>query len=158
MPDRPHTGLITYDATDPDTSFPPINPVLPPEGAPNVLIVLLDDVGFGASSVFGGPCQTPSFERLAQTGLKYNRFHTAAMCAPTRTALLTGRNHHSAGMAFRWHGQYHRNGYFGPRLLLGPAQHCCQCRRGTAAERLLHGLLRQMSRSTHLGNQPDRSL
>jgi len=98
MPDRPHTGLITYDATDPDTSFPPINPVLPPEGAPNVLIVLLDDVGFGASSVFGGPCQTPSLERLAQTGLKYNRFHTAAMCAPTRTALLTGRNHHSAGM------------------------------------------------------------
>jgi len=63
--DRPHTGLITYDATDPDTSFPPIKQVRPPEGAPNVLIVLLDDVGFGASSAFGGPCQTPNFERLA---------------------------------------------------------------------------------------------
>jgi len=98
IPDRPHTGLITYDATDPDTSFPPIKQVLPPEGAPNVLIVLLDDVGFGGSSAFGGPCQTPNFERLAQTGLKYNRFHTCAMCAPTRTALLTGRNHHSAAM------------------------------------------------------------
>ena len=96
--DRPHTGLITYDATDPETSFPPIRQVLPPKGASNVLIVLLDDVGFGASSAFGGPCQTPNFERLAQTGLKYNRFHTAAMCAPTRTALLTGRNHHSAAM------------------------------------------------------------
>lgn len=98
IPDRPHTGLITYDATDPDTSFPPIKQVRPPEGAPNVLVVLLDDVGFGASSAFGGPCQTPNFERLAQTGLKYNRFHTAAMCAPTRTALLTGHNHHSAAM------------------------------------------------------------
>ena len=98
IPDQPYTGLITYDATDPDTSFPPIKQVRPPEGAPNVLIILLDDVGFGASSAFGGPCKTPTFERLAQTGLKYNRFHTCAMCAPTRTALLTGRNHHSAAM------------------------------------------------------------
>ena len=70
----------------------------PPEGAPNVLIVLLDDVGFGASSVFGGPCNTPTFERLASDGLRYNRFHTTALCAPTRAALLTGRNHHSVGM------------------------------------------------------------
>ena len=87
IPDRPNTGLITYDARDPETSFPPITQLRPPEGAPNVLIVLLDDVGFGASSAFGGPCQTPIFERLAQSGLKYNRFHTTAMCAPTRTAL-----------------------------------------------------------------------
>ena len=55
MPDRPHEGLITYDAKDPDTSFPPIEPLRPPAGAPNVLVVLLDDVGFGASSAFGGP-------------------------------------------------------------------------------------------------------
>ena len=98
VPDRPDVGTITYDATDPDTSFPPITQVRPPEGAPNVVVVLLDDVGFGASSAFGGPCATPTFERLAGTGLKYTRFHTAAMCAPTRTALLTGRNHHSAAM------------------------------------------------------------
>ena len=91
-------GLITYDAKDPDTAFPPIQPLLPPEGAPNVLIVLLDDVGFGASSAFGGPCQTPTAERLAAGGLRYNRFHTTALCAPTRQALLTGRNHHSVGM------------------------------------------------------------
>lgn len=91
-------GPVTYDATDPDTSFPPIRQVRPPDGAPNVVVVLLDDVGFGASSTFGGPCQTPTFEMLAGNGLKYNRFHTAAMCAPTRTALLTGRNHHSAAM------------------------------------------------------------
>jgi arylsulfatase A-like enzyme len=98
IPDRPSTGLITYDAKDPDTAFPPIEPLLPPEGAPNVLIVLLDDVGFGASSAFGGPCATPTAERLAEGGLRYNRFHTTALCAPTRQALLTGRNHHSVGM------------------------------------------------------------
>ncbi|HAU49569.1 MAG TPA: arylsulfatase, partial [Planctomycetaceae bacterium] len=73
--------------------------VRPPEGSPNVLVVLLDDVGFGASSSFGGPCQTPTLERLAAGGLKYSRFHTTALCSPTRQALLTGRNHHSAGMA-----------------------------------------------------------
>ena len=70
----------------------------PPKGAPNVLLVLIDDVGFGASSAFGGPCSTPNAERLAKSGLKYNRFHTTALCSPTRQALLTGRNHHSVGM------------------------------------------------------------
>jgi arylsulfatase A-like enzyme len=98
MPDRPHEGLITYDAKDPATSFPPIEPLRPPAGAPNVLVILLDDVGFGASSAFGGPCSTPVAERLAANGLKYNRFHTTALCSPTRQALLTGRNHHSVGM------------------------------------------------------------
>jgi arylsulfatase A-like enzyme len=98
IPDRPHTGSITYDAKDPDTKFPPIEPLRPPEGAPNVLIILLDDAGFGSSSAFGGPCDTPAAEALANGGLKYNRFHTTALCAPTRQALLTGRNHHSVGM------------------------------------------------------------
>src|SRR5512143_2972312 len=93
IPDREHVGPVTYDAKDPDTSFPPIEPLRPPTGAPNVLIVLLDDVGFGASSAFGGPCSTPVAERLASEGLRYNRFHTTALCAPTRQALLTGRNH-----------------------------------------------------------------
>src|SRR5688572_15581748 len=94
MPDPKHVGLTTYDAKDPDTKFPPIEPLRPPKGAPNVLIILLDDVGFGASSAFGGPCATPIAERLAKGGLKYSRFHTTALCAPTRAALLTGRNHH----------------------------------------------------------------
>jgi arylsulfatase A-like enzyme len=98
IPDRVSPGLTTYDAKDPDTAFPPIEPLRPPEGAPNVLVVLLDDVGFGASSAFGGPCRTPTAERLAAGGLRYNRFHTTALCAPTRQALLTGRNHHSVGM------------------------------------------------------------
>jgi len=96
--DRPYSGLVTYDAKDPATSFPPIEPLRPPAGAPNVLIVLIDDVGFAASSAFGGPIATPTAERLAASGLKYNRFHTTALCSPTRQALLTGRNHHSVGM------------------------------------------------------------
>jgi arylsulfatase A-like enzyme len=98
IPDRKPVSLTTYSATDPDTKFPPITPLRPPTGAPNVLIILLDDVGFGASSAFGGPCQTPTAERLAKAGLKYTRFHTTALCSPTRAALLTGRNHHAVGM------------------------------------------------------------
>jgi arylsulfatase A-like enzyme len=98
IPDRQHVGLTTYDAKDPDTRFPPIEALRPPAGAPNVLVVLLDDVGFGASSAFGGPINTPTAERLAAQGLKYNRFHTTALCSPTRAALLSGRNHHTVGM------------------------------------------------------------
>ena len=91
-------GITTYDAKDPDTSFPPITEPRPPAGAPNVLIVLLDDIGFGASSAFGGAVNTPTAERLAAGGIKLSRFHTTALCAPTRAALLTGRNHHTVGM------------------------------------------------------------
>jgi len=98
IPDGQYVGLTTYDAKDPETKFPPIRDIRPPAGAPNVLLVLIDDAGFGSASVFGGPCQTPTFEKLAANGLKYNRFHTTALCSPTRQALLTGRNHHSAGM------------------------------------------------------------
>jgi arylsulfatase len=98
IPDQQHVGVTTYDAKDPATAFPPIEPLRPPEGAPNVLVILIDDAGFGSSSAFGGPCQTPNFERLADNGLRYNRFHTTALCSPTRQALLTGRNHHAVGM------------------------------------------------------------
>jgi arylsulfatase len=98
IPDRPRTGLITYDAKDPETRYPPIEQLRPPKGAPNIVVILVDDVGFGAASAFGGPCQTPNAERLAAGGLKYTRFHTTALCSPTRQALLTGRNHHSVGM------------------------------------------------------------
>ena len=94
-----HAKFIPYDAKDPDMVVTPIDRLLPPEGAPNVLIVLIDDCGFGATSAFGGPVATPTAERLAAGGLKYNRFHTTAICSATRQALLTGRNHHNAGMA-----------------------------------------------------------
>jgi arylsulfatase A-like enzyme len=98
IPDQPRTGLITYDAKDPETKFPPITQLRPPKGAPNVLLVLIDDAGFGSSSAFGGPCNTPTAEFLAAGGLKFNRFHTTALCSPTRQACLTGRNHHTVGM------------------------------------------------------------
>ena len=83
IPDPQRRPPDVLDAKDPAARFPPIEPLRPPAGAPNVLIVLLDDVGFGASSAFGGPCHTPNFERLAKQGLKYSRFHTTALCSPT---------------------------------------------------------------------------
>jgi len=98
MPNTIRPSSVVYDAKSPDAKFPPIPQLRPPRGAPNVLIVLIDDAGFGSSSAFGGPCQTPTLDKLAAGGLKYNRFHTTALCSPTRQALLTGRNHHSAGM------------------------------------------------------------
>jgi arylsulfatase A-like enzyme len=98
IPDRAFGGVVKLDAKDSDSTFPPIEPLRPPKGAPNVLVVLIDDAGFASSSAFGGPCQTPTFERLAENGLRYNRFHTTALCSPTRQALLTGRNHHAVGM------------------------------------------------------------
>ncbi len=98
MPNTTRPKLVTYDAKSPDTKFPPIEQLRPPKGAPNVLIVLIDDAGFGSSATFGGPCATPTLDKLATGGLRYNRFHTTALCSPTRQALLTGRNHHSAGM------------------------------------------------------------
>jgi arylsulfatase A-like enzyme len=98
IPDQLYVGLTTYDAKDPDTKYPPIKELRPPTAAPNVLVILIDDCGFGATSAFGGPCRTPNFEKLAADGLRYTRFHTTALCSPTRQALLSGRNHHSAGM------------------------------------------------------------
>lgn len=79
-----------------NTQPPPRFEVTAPKGAPNVVIVLIDDLGFGATSTFGGPIPTPTFDRLAKTGLRYNNFHTTALCSPTRVALKCGRNHHTA--------------------------------------------------------------
>jgi arylsulfatase A-like enzyme len=70
--------------------------VTPPTDAPNILLILTDDAGFGTSSTFGGPITTPTMDRIAQQGLRFNNFHTTALCSPTRAALITGRNHHSA--------------------------------------------------------------
>src|ERR1700734_4319907 len=78
IPDQPRSGLILFDAKDPENKYPPINQLRPPQGAPNVLIVLIDDAGFGSATAFGGPCNTPTAEALGAGGLKYNRFHTTA--------------------------------------------------------------------------------
>lgn len=94
-PDPAFKGTVAPTIEGSKANFP--LPLQAPSGAPNVLIILLDDVGFGQTSTFGGPVQTPTLEKLAQNGLKYNRFHTTALCSPTRAALLAGRNHHSVG-------------------------------------------------------------
>ena len=98
IPDRAFGGAIgrTIDASAADWSFIP-GPKAP-EGAPNVLIVLIDDAGFGGPDTFGGGIKTPTLSRVQQMGLTYNRFHVTAVCSPTRAALLTGRNHHRVGM------------------------------------------------------------
>ncbi len=85
----------TLDGSEPDWAT--IAPISAPEGAPNVLLVLIDDAGFGNPATFGGPIATPNYTRLAEGGLRYNRFHVTALCSPTRAALLTGRNNHAVG-------------------------------------------------------------
>src|SRR6202453_930038 len=91
-----YPGKVPLDARD--AKFPPIKLLQPPQGAPNVVVILLDDIGFGAPSTFGGGINMPTMDALAKDGLRYTQFHTTALCSPTREALLTGRNHHSVGM------------------------------------------------------------
>lgn len=98
VPDRRQPAATSLDVRDQTPPYEPAQPVRPPAGAPNVLVVLVDDMGFGAPSAFGGPCHMPTADRLADGGLRYSRFHVTAICSPTRQSLLTGRNHHSVGM------------------------------------------------------------
>jgi arylsulfatase A-like enzyme len=93
QPEPPFKGKIGRTVKDSTPDFP--KEVEAPKSAPNILLILTDDVGFGATNTFGGPIQTPTFQRLADEGLRYNTFHTTALCSPTRAALITGRNHHS---------------------------------------------------------------
>jgi arylsulfatase A-like enzyme len=92
-PDALFRGKIGRTVKDSKSDFP--KEVQAPKGAPNILLIMTDDVGFSASSPFGGPISTPTLDALAQNGLRYNQFHTTALCSPTRAALITGRNHHT---------------------------------------------------------------
>ena len=96
IPQPQFGGVIGRKASESTPDFP--KDVTAPKGAPNVLLIMTDDTGFGAASTFGGPIPTPTLDRLAKSGLRYNEFHTTALCSPTRAALLTGRNHQSIGM------------------------------------------------------------
>ncbi|MDB5396617.1 MAG: sulfatase, partial [Rhodospirillales bacterium] len=112
---RPETPLQGFIGRTPAESAPAQWPKYPeaPKGAPNVIVIMTDDVGFGASSTFGGPIPTSAFDALAKSGLRYNGFHVTALCSPTRAALMTGRNNHDVGMALTEESVTGYEGYTG---------------------------------------------
>ena len=143
-------GLTTFDAKDPDTSYPPIVPLRPPAGAPNVLVILLDDVGFGASSAFGGPCsdaepRAAGCRRLEVHALPHHGAVLAdALGAADRAQPPLGRD-----------GGDHRVRHLGTGQQLDLAEHGGAARQDPAAERLQHGAVRQVPRGAGVGDQPD---
>jgi arylsulfatase len=94
-PPQPFRGQIGLNAAQSTPAWP--MRIVPPKGAPNILLIMTDDVGFGAPSTFGGVIPTPALNRIAANGLRYTNFHSTSLCSPTRAALITGRNHHSVG-------------------------------------------------------------
>src|SRR5215469_8830988 len=92
---EPFGGVIKRDARESKPCWAPR--IVPPKGAPNILLIMTDDAGFGVASTFGGVIPTPALDRIAKSGLRYTNFNSTALCAPTRAALITGRNHHSVG-------------------------------------------------------------
>src|SRR5215203_3257756 len=96
---KPFTGVINTDIRKSTPDWDPYIPPKAPEGAPNVLIVLYDDTGLAAWSPFGGRIRMPTLQRLADNGLMYSQWHTTALCSPTRSCFLPGRNHHQNGFA-----------------------------------------------------------
>ena len=144
-PDRPHAAC-------PSTSTPPPGRSARSRrspGAPNVVVVLIDDMGFGASSAYGGPCEMPTAERLADEGLRYSRFHVTPLCSPTRQALMTGRNHHSVGMGVT--SEMSTPGARLPRLPPGERR---DDRPDPQRQRLLHGGGRQVAPDPAGGGEP----
>src|SRR5499427_1324942 len=94
-PDPKFGGVIKASADSSKPWWPPR--IVPPKGAPNVLLIMTDDQGYGVSGTFGGVIPTPAMDEIAKAGLRYTQFHSTALCSPTRAALITGRNHHSVG-------------------------------------------------------------
>ena len=133
-------GVInrTLEGSQPDWNL--IGHPTPPEDAPNVLLVLIDDAGFGNPSTFGGPIQTPNYTRVAEGGLRYNRFHVTALCSPTRAALLTGRNNHAVGFGSigEFAGGFPGYSAIVPAELRGAAS-------DPAGQRLQHGRVREVA-------------
>ena len=117
LPPPPSTfgGVINLGAEQSKPYWPPN--VVPPKGAPNVLLIMTDDQGYGVSGTFGGVIPTPNMDRIAKAGLRYTQFHSTALCSPTRAALITGRNHHSVG--FGQIGEL-ATGYPGYDSIIGP--------------------------------------
>ena len=151
QPEQPFHGKISRTPKDSVKDFS--KEVHAPKGAPNILLILTDDVGFGASSTFGGPIPTNTMDRLAKEGLRYNQFHTTALCSPTRAALLSGRNHHTASTGVIMELA---SGFPGYNSLMSKSD-------GTFAEVLKqngykHGLVRKESQRPRLAHQPSRAV
>ncbi len=150
VPDRHATGLTTYDAKDPDTAFPPIEPVRPPAGAPNVLVVLLDDVGFGASSAFGGVDRHAERRAAGRRRAEVQPLpHHGAVLADARGAAERPQPPH------RRHGRHHRDRDGGARLLVAAPEPLRAAGRDPQAQRLLDGPVRQVPRGPGVGDEPD---
>ena len=151
IPDRAYDGPVYEDAKDPAATFPPIEPLRPPAGAPNVLVVLIDDAGFGCSSAFGGPCHTPTAERLAGDGPEVHALpHDGAVLADARGAALgpqppLGRD-----------GRDHGDRDVGAGLQLDPPEHVRAAGGDAEAQRLRDGAVRQVPRGAGVGDEPAR--
>ena len=126
--------------------------MVPPKGAPNVLLIMTDDQGYGVSGTFGGVIPTPAMDRIAKAGLRYTQFHSTALCSPTRAALITGRNHHSVG--FGVIGEM-STGYPGYDSVIGPES--ATIGDDPEGERLCHLVVRQEPQHAHLSVQRGRA-
>src|SRR3954454_2445106 len=139
IPDRPPGGLTRFDAKDPETRYAPIVPLRPPAGAPNVLLVLIDDAGFGSSSAFGGPCATPNAEKLAAGGLKVHAdAHDGALFADAGGAAVGAQSPYGGD------GWDHGGGDVGAGADVGASEHVRAAGRDAEAQRLLDGAVRQV--------------
>ena len=150
-PDPKFGGVIKEKASESTPWWAPR--VVPPKGAPNVLLIMTDDQGFGAPSTFGGVIPTPAMDRIAQDGLRYTNFHSTSLCSPTRAALITGRNHHSVG--FGVVGEI-ATGY--PGLRLDHPDRKRHHRHDPARQRLCHLVVRQGPQHAVLPGEPGRTV
>ena len=151
IPDRAYDGPVYEDAKDPAAKFPPIEPLRPPAGAPNVLVVLLDDAGFGCSSAFGGPCNTPMAERLAGRGAEVHALpHHRAVLADPRGAALGPQS------PLGWDGRDHGDRDVGAGLQLDAPEHVRAAGGDAQAQRLRDGAVRQVPRGAGVGDEPAR--
>jgi hypothetical protein len=130
----PFAGTINLDSKDSKPYWPPT--VVPPKGAPNILLIMTDDQGYGIASTFGGVIPTPALDRIANAGLRYTQFHSTALCSPTRAALITGRNHHSVGFGVI------TEMFWIPWLRLRHRQGQCHNRDDPPGQRLCHVVVR----------------
>ena len=144
-------GTINLDAQNSTPYWQP--QVVPPKGAPNILLIITDDVGFAAPSTFGGVIPTPTLDRIANMGLRYTQFHTTSLCSPTRAALITGRNHHSVGFGVITEAA---TGYPGYNSVITKDQ--LDHRPDPQGERLRHVLVRQEPQHAVFRDEPGRPL